>query len=286
MMRSQHALKVVGIGAVVALAAAVSAQEPNNPPDFAPVNAQVNKERIDAALELTQQEAAKYAMTLGDEANSVATLRKDPVLKWSNPAAGEIHGNVYLWTVNDRPVAVGSLFKWFSPHTHMSQEFHSLAEVPLKGSYAGRQVWTTREAGVTFAPIEDAPRPAASTRQRLVQMRHLAKDFAATKKARDEQRQELRLLPQPIYRYAAPQQDVLDGGLFVFVQGTDPEVFLLLEARGEADEALWTFSAARMNSVGFHLRLKDREVWTKEIMPWGDVSSHGEIYTSFMFKMP
>ena len=38
-------------------------------------------------------------------------------------------------------------------------------------------------------------------------------------------------LSQPLYRYGGDDSGVLDGGLFVFVQGTDPEVFLLIEAR-------------------------------------------------------
>jgi hypothetical protein len=246
---------------------------------------QVNKEQIEAALKLTQSESAKYEFQLqGSEARP--KLVKDPVLRWSNPAAGEIHGNVYLWTVNDRPAVVGSLFKWFSPHTHMSHEFHALAEAPLKARYGERQVWTTRAGGVTFAALDGAPKPAAAAPQRLLQMRRLAKDFAATKKDRAGSQQELRLLPQPIYRYAAAKDQVHDGGLFTFVQGTDPELFLLLEARGKDDAVRWEFAAARMNSVGFHLRYQDREVWAVEIMPWRDVGGHAETYTSFMHKQP
>ena len=69
--------------------------------------------------------------------------------------------------------------------------------------------------------------------------------------------------------------------MFVFVQGTDPELFLLLEARGPQDAAKWMYAAARMNSVGFRLRRRDREAWAVEVMPWGDVGSHAESYTSF-----
>ena len=94
------------------------------------------------------------------------------------------------------------------------------------------------------------------------------------------------MLPQPIYRYAASKQDLLDGALFTLVQGTDPEMFLLLEARGAKDSPRWMFAATRMNGVGFQLRYNDREIWATEIMPWKDISSHREVYTSFMHKMP
>jgi hypothetical protein len=114
-------------------------------------------------------------------------------------------------------------------------------------------------------------------------MKRFAKDFAATKKERDGSQQELRLLTQPIYRYASPKQQVQDGGLFVLVQGTDPEVFLLLEARGEADSPRWMFAAARMNGVGFDVRYLDKPIWSVEAMPWRDIGGHAETYTTFMF---
>jgi hypothetical protein len=254
--------------------------------DPASTDSPVNKELIEAAHKLTTAEAAKYAFTLQDEARSVAKLRAEPILRWSNPIVGEVHGNVFLWTVAERPAVVGSLFKWFTPHTHMSHEFHSLAEQPLVGQYDGSDKWTTSAAGLAFAPLPAAPQPAASAPQRLSAMKRLAKDFAATKIERDGNKQELRLLTQPIYRYAAPQHDVLDGALFVLVQGTDPEVFLLLEARGDTGKEAWHFAATRMNGVGFTLRYQDKEIWSAEIMPWSDISSHAQPYTSFFIKMP
>jgi len=279
-------LATLSLGVLVAIALAASpsalAQEPPPENDAAPVN----KELIDAALKLTQSAAVKYEFTLADGAKSVAALRNDPVLKWSNPSVGEIHGNVFLWTVDSRPVAVGSLFKWFTPHTHMSHEFHSLAEVPLVAKYEEREVWQPQKGGVTFAPVPRAARPADTAARRLLQMREIAKGFSATKTERDGNQQELRLLPQPIYRYAAAKQKIIDGALFVLVQGTDPEVFVLLEARGEPDTAQWMLAPARMNSVAFDLRYHDASIWNVEIMPWSDVGSHAQPYTTFMFKMP
>lgn len=243
-------------------------------------SAGVNKQQIETALKLTREAAERYEITLDDVDHSTAKLLPDPILRWSNPAAGEIHGNVFVWTAAGRPAAVASIYKWFAPHTHMSHEFHSFALVPLRARYSGAEVWTTSAPGVKFVPLAEAPSPAASAPQRLLQMRQLAKDFFATKKDRDGSVSELRLLTQPIYRYQAASQQLLDGALFVFVQGTDPEVFLLLEARGPAGNEQWTFAAARMNSVAFTLRRHDKEMWSIDIMPWSDVSSHREVYTT------
>jgi hypothetical protein len=286
-----------------AVSAPLVAQEPA--PELTPVD----KQQIEAALKLTTAEAGKYTLQL-DGADTQAKLREESLLRWSNPSVGEIHGNVFLWTVNERPAAIGSLYKWFTPHTHMSHEFHSLSESPLAARYDDKEVWRTKKPGVSFVAVPEAPAPAATAAQRLLQMKRIARDFTATKTERDGSRQEMRLLPQPIYRYAAPAEEVQDGGLFVLVQGTDPEVFLLLEARGKADAQpadridaqpadridaqpadritapRWMFAPARMNSVGFDVRYQDKPIWNVEIMPSRDISSHAEAYTRFMFTMP
>src|SRR5205085_3409638 len=106
---------VLAVGSLVALAQAGGrAQGPAETP--------ANPENIEAALRLTQAAAAEYEIRLeGDD--KPLELRREPVLRWSNPARGEIHGNVFLWTRRGRPYVVASLHKWFSPHKHMSHEF-------------------------------------------------------------------------------------------------------------------------------------------------------------------
>ena len=250
-----------------------------------PASSAAEKQRIEAALKLTKEAAVKYEFLLG-ESGQRAELLAEPLLKWSNPAQGEIHGNVFLWTSGGRPAVVASIFKWFSPHTHMSHEFHSLWEQPLQGKANGKDLWTVSEGGLKFAPLADAPAPAAGKGQRLLQMRELARACAVTKRERDGNVSELRLLTQPIFRYASPQGGIADGALFVFVQGTDPEVFLLLEAREAGGKTQWQLAVTRMNGVGFELRYRDKPIWKAEIMPWEDISGHRLPYTSFYHAMP
>src|SRR5262249_53999400 len=213
-------------------------------------------------------------------------LQREPVLKWSNPDRGEVHGNVFLWTRDGRPLAVASLFKWFRPHTHMSHEFHSFAEGPLSGKFHGEAVWNPSAAGVRFVDLPEAPALAANDSQRLLQMKQLAKDFSGVKKERDDGNVvELRLLPQPIHRYAAPKDGILIGGLFTLVHGTDPEIFVLIEARGkDAASARWQYAVTRMTSSGLRLRHRDKEVWSAEIMRGKQVTDHELPYTTFYFN--
>lgn len=269
---------------ITLLAAAVPAvgfaQKPDEPTPS-------NKENIEAALKLTLAAAAEYEIRVGtDEKEKPLELRREPVLKWSNPDRGEVHGNVFVWTRDGRPLVVGSLYKWFTPHTHMSHEFQSLTGAPVAAKFHGTQKWTTSEAGVQFAEVPKAPAVAATEALRFLQMKQIAKDFTGDKKEREDANlTELRLLPQPVYLYAAPKQDVLGGGLFALVHGTDPEIWVLVEARGkDAATAKWQYAAARMNSVEMNLRYRGEKVWSKETLAWKDVRDNQHSYTTYLFK--
>ena len=280
MSRGWLLFAMLPLGALAVGAVPAPAQKPADPTP-------ANKENIEAALKLTLAAAAEYEFRVGtDEKDKTLELVRAPILKWSNPDRGEVHGNVFVWTREGRPLVVGSLFKWFTPHTHMSHEFLSLAEGPLAAKFHGKEVWKTDESVIRFADVPGAPAPADTEAQRLLQMKQLAKEFSGSKKERDEKTGviELRLLPQPIHRYAAPKQGV-GGGLFALVHGTDPELFVLIEARGkDAQSARWQYAATRMTSSEVRLRHRDKEVWSGEIVPWKDVNSHERAYTSFLFK--
>jgi hypothetical protein len=255
----------------------------------APDPTPANPENIAAALKLTLAAAAEYEIVVGKD-DKPLELQREPVLKWSNPDRGEVHGNVFVWTRDERPLVVGSLFKWFSPHTHMSHEFQSLAEGPLGAKFHGKQEWKTSESGVKFTDVPKADAPAADKTKRLLQMKQLAKDFSGDKKEKEDvNATELRLLPQPVYDYSAPKQGIVSGGLFALVHGTDPEIWVLIEARGEsAEKARWQFAAARMNSVAMELRHKGAKVWSAEVLSQKDIyGAHERAYTSFGFpKIP
>src|SRR5262245_6681519 len=181
-----------------------------------------NPENIAAALKLTRAAALEYEIRVDtDEKEKPLELLREPVLQWSNPDRGEVHGNVFLWTRDGRPLVVASLFKWFTPHTHMSHEFQSLAEGPLEAKFHGKPAWKTGEPGLKFADIPGAPAAAAEDAQRLLQIKQLAKEFTGSKREREDPSDvELRFLPQPIHRYSVAKQGIHTGALFAFVQGT------------------------------------------------------------------
>jgi hypothetical protein len=130
-----------------------------------------------------------------------------------------------------------------------------------------RVVWQPRKAGETFHPLADAPAPADSAAKRLIQMRAFAREFTAFDDFRihhadkETTRHELRLMANPVYRYE--MSSVLDGAVFPFVLGTDPEVFVVFEARENDDGTrAWEYLIAPMTCWGLEVKHKDRTVWT------------------------
>ncbi|WP_143393390.1 hypothetical protein [Fimbriiglobus ruber] len=205
-----------------------------------PVDSPATREDIEAASKLMLASAAEYEIHVGQEENGrPLELLREPKLKWSNPAASDIQGSIFLWVRDGRPLVIGSLYKWFTPTSRMEHEFHSLADEPLAAKFHGKPVWKTGEVGAKFADVPNAPAPTSAEAQRQLQIKQLAKEFSASGKYRkDPNDTELRLLPRPVHSYTSPKQNILSGGLFAFVRGTDPEVFLLIEARGkDADNA-------------------------------------------------
>src|SRR5947209_18906229 len=142
-------ITIVSVGTLLCAAGGVGrAQKPAETP--------ANPENIEAALRLTQAAAAEYEIRLAGD-DKPLELQREPILRWSNPVAGEIHGNVYLWVRDGRPLAVASLHKWFSPKTVIEHEFQSLAEVPLRAHFHGTPPWDTNGPGLQFADLPEAP---------------------------------------------------------------------------------------------------------------------------------
>jgi hypothetical protein len=89
--------------------------------------------------------------------------------------------------------------------------------------------------------------------------------------ADNSDRQELRMMPQWLYRYGREGTACLDGAVYSFAMGTDPEAVLLLEAfKSNEDAYQWQFAFVRQTSGALEGRWKKNVVWTAEKFPNGD----------------
>lgn len=222
---------------------------------------------------------ALVATETGDAETPLA-LQTRALLSYSNPVRPDVqHGGVFLWTRDDRPAVIAAIWSAYHPEDRMRRslcyEFHSLSDRTVKVPVSKDVTWRTTEPGITWIRLPKAPKPAASRPLRLTQMRNLVADLSAAGKP-DEA--ELRLLRQPLYRYPDRESaEILDGAIFAFVLGTDPELFLLIEARKEAtaEDLTWHIAPARFSGTELSLRTGNTVLWSNP--PW-DVYSRESIY--------
>lgn len=213
--------------------------------------------------------AADYEIKRGQGQAQKLELKAEPVLFWSNPIRpGETNGSVFVWTYEGQAELVGTIFSHLvrgsTDMKVVAHEFQSLTREPLSGGRPGAPgSWSLAAGGIEPKPIPGAPPPAETAAGRLSQMRNLAREFSATTNLEGVE-QDLRLLPQPIHRNTKSVGEILDGALFTFVTGTDPELMLIIEARPAAgsDKPIWHYAAGRFTDLTLKLRHNGRELWT------------------------
>jgi hypothetical protein len=190
-------------------------------------------------------------------------LVREPLHRWNDPTGDISDGSLWAWRSSGRPIALMTI-EWHSiqPET-WSFEFISLSTGLVEASDR-RLRWTPRQAGLKFREIPDAPPPASGEAERLRQMKELLKRFSAHEYWNvTRQDYALRLLPRPIDRYADEESGLIDGAIYVFAKGTNPEALVLIEARRKKGGAMsWWYAAATLTTAAPTLRLDRKDVWT------------------------
>jgi hypothetical protein len=234
---------------------------------------QAARSRHERILEIYTSDAGEYSIYRDASRKDRVELRREPVLVCSDPVRGGGDGAVFVWTCRGRAEVIGTIFSFPSIGPRkLFHEFHSLSLSVLDVSRSGTHAstWTPLAPGIELAALPGAPRPARTGAQRLSQMRALARDFSASTRDNSEKHLELRLLPQPLYRYESTDPDVLDGAVFAFVTSTDPEVLLVIEARkpAPADGPVWDYAICRLTDLGLMVRHNGKEVFTAPLIPY------------------
>jgi hypothetical protein len=243
------------------------------------------------ALEDFRTDAGEYVIRLASRPNDKLKLHEGSLFHWGNPARNGEDGAVFVWTLDGRPEVIGSVFTYRrKDNIRRKHEYHSLAAGPLTADYQGERVWAPQAAGVSFQAVPDAPEPAPTPRARLTQMKMLAREFSARMEDQEGQKSDLRLISQPLIRYEPKSKETIDGALFSFSLGTDPEVILLLEARVNKDQPEWQFAFARFHYISLTAAYKNKEVWHVEPLPditglnLGDAKYQESVYSTYHTK--
>lgn len=216
-------------------------------------------------LAFAKQAASTYRFRLFKSAKKVE-LNSKPLLRWNNQVVREDDGILFLWSEqnNGRPVATAQFFLVDQQWHH---EFQSLCPDVFDADQAGgKWSWTPRQPGVRWQNVDDVSPPADSAVQRLRQMKLLVARFTAAVDQHDEfeSPEQLRLLTTPLYRYAATDDEIVDGTMFAFVQGTNPEILVLVEAqRAAPSRTVWRYAFARMSCFALRVDRDGQTVWSE-----------------------
>jgi hypothetical protein len=196
----------------------------------------------------------------------------EPIYRFDDPARRFFDGTVWAWGRSGRPAALLTLAKqrattggylWLA-------ELTSLAPGPISATVPEIGAWQPASAGVVMRDLPKAPSPGEDATTRLRQMRELVRqvkayEFFAPQDQPRPERYELRVLPQPVHRYADANAGLIDGGLFMISYGLNPELVLLVEARREkSSPPAWSFGVARISIAEIHVDFDGKEIWSHQ----------------------
>lgn len=225
-----------------------------------------SREASIAQMKRMQQRAASLKAWTGTGDTKEVEIVASALLRYSSPGGetATADGSVWAWGKDGRPVALAAIFFERLPKgdEKWSCELLSLSNEPLGVQARPGWKWTPARSGIRFLPVPDAPAVAENEAGRSREMKELARRFSATETFDEGKTDQLRLMIRALHRYANPEKGLIDGAIYAFAGGTNPEALLLLEARADSKgRAAWYFGFARMGAASCQAKLDDQVVW-------------------------
>jgi hypothetical protein len=243
-----------------------------------------------AAKSKANAEATKFVRLDGAKSLPL-NLSPKPLLSYADNPRGIHDARLWLLQVDQRPAAlmkteymtlngwpqwVYCVSSWSKPNIQVT--------LPL-----GKQ-WTSSKPGVEWQSLPTDFSTSETAAGRLRQLKETARRFSATSidEVAPAGAQEMRLLNQPLVRYSAPGEGILDAALFGLTNnGTNPDLILALEIVGNTGGPLeWRYAAAQMTSARLHMRLDDKEVWAAPYVRVVTGSLHDQERWMFVAEFP
>ena len=220
------------------------------------------------AKHLARMRAVASSITLLAEAGreaSVVKLVDEPILRYTDDTRKNSESSLWIWSGGGRPAAVLAVELYPKPPRgpRWLVEIASLADQRIAARHDTDLNWTGRSPGLVCQTLADVDPPAATAPRRLTQMKSLFRTFTAHESAVIEGRIQLRQLTSPLHRYSQADAGILDGAIFAFANGTNPEVLAVLEAHAAGDaKPRWRCSFAQMTGGAVTILQGDKEIWS------------------------
>jgi len=267
-------------------------------------------EKTDAGLAEKRLEVmrdyARGLRTSAAVANWPEQVEPTPIFRYDDQTRGYVDGTVWRLGAKGRPLAIITAElhpNYLGSGSCVIYDFLSLSPQPfqvkrrlqVRGPFQAEDsgiLWRPPASAVEMQQLPSGPAPAATPAGRLSQMKTLSQRFSATQDLEETDRTlvHLRRLPREIERYVPGQEtgqetaENADGGIFLFVNGRNPALVLLIETDGTA----WQYGAGRLSApCTLRLKLDDAEVWSvPPILPGEFVSNAPYTATNVSAKFP
>jgi hypothetical protein len=230
----------------------------------------------DGRLEFMKSEARAYRLKIAGDRAAPLKLQEEPAFRLGKQPADDVEdGAIFFWVGEDhRPQASLQIFlvkNETAPNGMWAHEFNSLSTDSMVGTRRGRPSWSPNRPGLEYHRLDDVPQPAATATVRARQMRSIMRNFRATDFFKDRSWSDLRLLPTPVARYGKDGAAVIDGAVFLFVIGTDPEACVFLEVRQAKSAFEWFYAMGPLGCFSVKGFYNTKEVWDlPRRVPHGD----------------
>lgn len=204
-------------------------------------------------------------LTTPRDLKSAVELKAEPILRYADNSRFNNESTLWLWTSGGRPSAIVAI-EYYPRHPKGPQWLYEIASLSPNRISAEREPelrWTAKEPGLALQVLEDAKPVADKAPRRLSQMKEMCRRFTAHESAVIEGRVELRLMSSPLFRYTDSEAGLIDGAIFAFANGTNPEVLLVLEANDDKDAPPWHFALVQMTGGAVSVELDEKEVWKR-----------------------
>lgn len=246
-----------------------AAEEPKAPPNE-PSRETPDAERARHLAHMKEVAASIRLLADPQREDSAVKLVEKPILRYSDDTRATHESSLWIWSAGGRPSAVLAV-EYYPKGTggaggpRWLYEIASLSTERIAAQREPELRWTAKEPGLDLRALAGADPPAEKAVRRLTQMKELRRRFAAHERGSQEGRIELRPLSSPLFRYSQMGAGILDGAIFAFASGTNPEALLVLEAHAAKEgTATWHYGLVQMTGEPVVAELDGKEVWKRD----------------------
>jgi hypothetical protein len=196
-------------------------------------------------------------------------MHQKPLFRYDDETRGYVDGTVWRLGETGRPLAIITAElhpKYPGTGPAIVYDLLSLTGRPFTARSPDIPGWSPRASAVVLKPLPKAPEASAVPAKLILKLKEQARRFSGTQEVQelDKTFVHLRLLPREIERYTPGPQEHADGAIFLFANGRNPAILLVVETDGKE----WQYGIGRLSMPStLEMKLDDAVVWSGPRIP-------------------